>query len=112
MSKNQNSSEELIGTPPKPLFIVKRSNNLDATPNEFLNICKHEYTELSETLYDYHVLYLISNDPNKEFEIDVRYPNQVPDIAMSEILKIVEETQGFDDLLDKLKITKSQESNE
>lgn len=112
MSKNQNSSEELIGTPPKPLFIVKRSNNLNLEQEIFLIACKSEYHKLVESLYDYHVLYLISNDPNKEFEIDVRYPNQVPDIAMSEILKIVEETQGFDDLLDKLKITKSQESNE
>ena len=112
MSKNQNSSKELIGTPPKPLFIIKRSNNINLEHEIFLIACKSEYHKLVETLYDYHVLYLISTDIDTEFEIDVRYPNQVPDIEMSEILKIVEETQGFDDLLQKLQISKTPASNE
>lgn len=94
----------------KPLFIVNKINQSNQDKNEFKERCQQEYETLLEILDDYHVLYFVENEPNPNWSninnYDVKYPNKIPDIAMSELLELVEQNLSVDSMLEKLQIIK------
>ena len=99
----------------KPLFIVNKINQTDQDKSRFREKCQEEYNSLVEILDDYHVLYFVEAEPNPNWSninnYDVKYPNKIPDIAMSELLELVEQNLSVDSLLEKLQIIK-QDHNE
>lgn len=86
----------------KPLFIVNKVNQKNIDNNEFIEHCNREYNEIKNLLGDYHVLYFVDNKPNlnypNEINYDVRFPNQILDIEMSELLEMVEHNLTVNDI--------------
>ena len=83
--------------------------------NVFREQCQNEYNTLVEILDDYHVLYFIDAEPNPNWpninNYDVKYPNKIPDITMSELLELVEQNLSVDLMLEKFQIIKQKHSN-
>ena len=70
---------------------------------------------LVEILDDYHVLYFTETEPNPNWpninNYDVKYPNKIPDITMSELLELVEQNLSVDSMLEKFQIIKQNHNN-
>lgn len=110
--EKQNEQREITT---KPIFIVNKVNQKSEEINNFMEQCQYEYETLVSTLDDYHVLYFVEAEPNPNWaninNYDVKYPNKIPDIAMSELLELVEQNLSVDSMLEKFQIIKQNHIN-
>lgn len=105
-NNNSDSNKQHNTFKAKPIFILNKVNQFNIDREEFLEKSKEEYKQLKQTLNDYHVLFFVDNKPNDKFALeynyDVKYPDSIPDINMSELLDLVEHNLGVDSLIEQL----------